>query len=106
MKHKKSPVEDESNLKYEGVIRLHYCQREGCYPPTWFSESQKPEPCPDCSTISRVATPEEESKRRDNLSHSMGGLDFYFLIKYDPAKPNGPQNGYRVAMEQLLGNVS
>lgn len=49
-------------LKYKGEVRLHYCNNDECFPPTWFSMSQRPESCLDCKNVSRLATPTKKMK--------------------------------------------
>lgn len=68
------------NPNYQGEVRLHYCNNDKCFPPTWFSMSQRPEPCPDCKTTSRVATPMEEHEYRHNMGQPADGLAVLFLV--------------------------
>ncbi len=76
-------------VEYLGKIRVHYCTRKECFPPTWLSESQKPEYCPDCGAISRVATPEEEGEKRENCSSPSSRLELLFVLGGDTPKSIG-----------------
>jgi len=69
-----------AEFNYQGKIRLHYCNNAKCFPPTWFSMSQKSELCPDCKTISRVASPREEQEYRSNMSQPADKLAALFLL--------------------------
>ena len=95
-------VEETNNeLEYRGEVRLHYCTNNNCYPPTWFSPSQKSEECPDCKTISRVATPEEEHECRGKMGHPSGLLALHFILG-----DNRPQNIKGIIgakLEKLVG---